>query len=385
MIRIYLNPRLITAVLLLAVAGATVGAVPGSKSAPVIDIGNATVTVTNGAATCCVDDTDDKVELSSAGAVDTDECGGESGNRIDETETRWHATVGALDVVEGKTNEWLATGTGLGTIFVYFNDFPDDDNDKNDDDIDYDDAESAAKTVSVTGFKVGCRLTTNKGGSYTRYHDGTTAGSTGTGLSGTIGWSNSSHKSNGRVTETDAATATWTVVVVPAGTAMKGDVKIAGDADTTAATTVSVQTQDTDTETGADPETDPEAGSHSVTCPVTYNAAFTYSNDFGGDNAVANASAAVAFQSDAAWLATKTVSQSDSSRTASQAAKSSSFEHSAATAYYTGKENGKRNADFRAGYQTDISESVLDSADATVTTTCKWRFSVPENAVYVSP
>lgn len=341
----------------------------GSLSAPVIDLTNASVTVTNGAASCCINTTADKVNLSVGGAVDYDTCG-TAGNRINLAATRWSQlpagpAFGTLETSTGATNKWLATSVGIATIYVHFNDL--------EDGADYNDDEAYSKSVAVRGFKVGCYLTTNTGGSYKKYHDGTTSGTTAN-CSGTLSaWE--TRATTGTSEDHKFATAKWHIIVVPYNTPIKGEVKINGGAAGTDGY-AGVQTRDDDPSDG---------GSHSVTLGLDFVAVATYTYSTGADDNVAAASAAIAFQSDSAWLNTHKETVSDYSIYEDQATRHVTFSHAPDTAYFTGQHGDSKEANFQVCTQADVlldeNRVATGHGDAEV----DWEFTIPANPEYVVP
>lgn len=207
--------------LTIVVAASVVRGEAGSKAAPPIDITNATVTITNavqGVGSCCVNVDEDKVNLSASGAVDTDQC--KTGNQIDLSKTRWTMQSGTLSTTIGATTSWKATATGTTQVRAFFNDAYTT-GDYNDD------QDPVGVPVNVTGFKVGCLLTTNAGGSYTLWSAGDPSGNSTEHMSGTL-TCNDSLNATGTKTDSIFATATWQCVVHPAATKMKGHIRISG-------------------------------------------------------------------------------------------------------------------------------------------------------------
>jgi hypothetical protein len=191
-------------------------------ASPAIDVSSAAITVTNGPASCFVDSSDDKVLLQAGGASDTD-CAGNQSGEIDLDATEWDASSGVLDATYGETNGWKATSVdsavGGTVIAAAFND--------KDADTLHDDA-STPVNLAATGFKVGCELTTSKGGLFVLYSDSSHQGDPISDMKGTLGWFNRTAAAE----EQDAAIATWKIVVTPQNTAIKGKVKMHGSADT---------------------------------------------------------------------------------------------------------------------------------------------------------
>lgn len=353
------------AVAFLLVVSAKVSWAAGSQAAPPIDISNAKVESTNGDPTCIVDDIlsfQDMVTLVASGAVDTD--GDCAANDINLDETRWHMTSGHLTKLKGRTTQWRATSLDpeavVATVSAFFND--------KHESGDYNDDQSAAKTIACTGFKVGCRLNVDTtGASYTKYHDGSTAGNT-TGLSG------SDYSLTKETTDADGESARtiiaeWTSVVWPAGTKIKGNVKINGNA-TSTGSSLQVATADNDPN---------HTSSATMTCATAFNGNFSYSFKTGaGDLEIAWAGAGIALQGD--WLDTVSYNRA----VASTDNKShSSLTLSSGTKYHVcNKVGDSKKANYKIGYKTEMQVSKTTYATVNLDS---WAFSIPQTPVYVVP
>lgn len=348
--------------IVLAISGAVFAA--GEASAPAIDISNAQITVTNGPATSCIQACDD-VEMEVSGAVDNDDCSSaQPGNRISLAKTRWEKVGGLLDSVEGCTNKWEALETGPATVRAFFNDI--------DDGELYNDDESSAVTITVTGFKVGCLLTTADF-SQTIYNDNSTVGDGGR-ADHEYSFYFSEH--SGSQTQQAPYSATWQPVVFPVGTAMKGKIKIHGYA---GASDVLVRAK------GVDNDADDD-GNHSITIGLSYLVSFSYTRSWSGDECVAGASAGFALQSDESWLQTISKNISDVSDNTDEWKEASLFSYNTAEAGYTCQNlQDVKRANFMAGGRADILETDPEddaSGYVEVTGDC-WFGNIPPEYVPV--
>lgn len=358
-----ITASLFTAAVVLSVSGIAIAA--GTDSAPAIDVTNASITVTNGHASCHVGTDSDAVELSVGGAVDED-CHGDEPGEIDLDATEWDASSGELDSLTGKTNSWVAQyvdsqvdGTTIGAQF----------NDKETDDRN--DDPSLAVQTKVTGFKGGCNLNIENGGDFTWFTDDTRAGDATTNMSGELGWANKS--AEGEMQE--AAKATWTLVVEPEGTKMKGKVKANARAQTpwSTARTVKVETKD------GDPD---DAGSVQTNVPATIGV-ITFNHNKQNDDAVAIVSAVAAFQSDDGWMASSILKKEDVSEDVDWQTDSGQFTHTA-NGTFTDKPGEKRQAAFRTAYKITLEQAEGGvSASGKATAQTAWKFSITEKPSYV--
>jgi hypothetical protein len=334
----------------------------GEYAAPEIDVTNATISVTNGEASCHVGTDADAVDLSVGGALDSD-CDGDESGEIDLDATEWDVSSGELESFTGQTNSWVAAAVddqvGGTTISAQFND--------KETGVRDDDASTAVQK-NVTGFKVGCELKTTKGGNYTWYSDNSQSGRTDTGMRGELGW----HAQTTANEKQDSSIATWTLVVVPEGTKIKGTAKADARAETTENRPVSVLTRDND---------DDDAGSVNITVPITVGD-ITHNHSFQTDDQVAIASAAAAFQSDDGWMTRKVVEKKDVSETATQSAESGTFGHSA-TGTLNDKPGTKSQAAFRTAYKISLKQPGAQQATASVTVKATWTFGITNVPLYV--
>lgn len=343
-------------------------ATPGAKSSPPINIDNATLTVTNGVASCLINSFQDRVALEASGAVDIDKC--KSGNQIDLSKNSWSTLQGDLGSATGSTNYWVADTLGSTTITVNFND-AETEGDYNDDE------DPNGKSVTVTGFKVGGKLTTSAGGNYIHYHDNSTSGSETENMTGVLtGDASLDYTTGSSGNESKDVRATWTIVVVPANTPTKGDIKISGLASSRDGW-VAVQTRDGDWDVGSN-------GTNSLTIGITYLATVAYNVTWDDDN-TASAMCGVRLQSDAGWLSNPEAKATDMSLTSDQAWKQVNFNPNIGWANLTGKEGDEKRADFVLAYRVDTKWDGSNSVYADAIGSVPWGFALSSTVKYISP